>query len=413
MLRCALLLALEATPIVAGPPDTSLRTIPVAYYGANWNRSQVNLEMLSKQRIVVLMQEDGGCWLKCCPDVVTHGIGACQDHTTIDRPYNASLNLGCNPTCDQHGKQTAVFHKVKDVAKTAGREAPHCMLYMNAVYDWPFDAAHAAGAEATDVLDVNGKPHAEVSDPGIYPSYLLDYGREVGRKAFADSVTRYVVKGAADGVFLDNFAEVPMRCDRRSGACTASRNQWASKANVPSNVTAEQVEAYTVGKNKSLSAAGSIIKSTNGAFAAFTYGNSPNAHGANMAWINMHPAQGGNASVLIDFVKETLQNGYHYLGINWHRFRFPTTLDTTDPDMVKSVCSEYQIATFLLAWEVGCFLICNGWSDDFDRPVGAPVGPAAITKGVMARSFSSGLKVEWVLGTQNTTISWGSQHMLV
>lgn len=412
--RCAFALALGVVPTAGAPPDTSLRTIPVAYYGANWNRSQANIEMLSKQRIVVLMQEDGDCWLKCCPDLVTHGIGACQNHTTIDTPSNASRNPGCNPACDQHGKQAAVFQEVKGVAKTAGHEAPHCMLYMNAVYDWPFDAAHAGGAEEVDVVDVHGKPHVEVCDPGIYPSYLLDYGREAGRKAFTNAVERYVANDAADGVFLDNFAEIPMRCDGTSGLCTAVRNRWASKANNPSIVTAEQVEAYTVGKNKSLTAAGSIIKkSTNGAFAAFTYGNKPNAHGANTAAINMHPSQGGNASVLIDFVKETLLNGYTYFLIQYHRFRFPTTADTSDPEMVKSECSDYQVATFLLAWEEGCFLVCNGWSDDFERPVGEPLGPAVVKNGIMARSFSAGVKVEWVLGTTNTTIHWASQYSLV
>merc|ERR1719305_865343 len=128
------------------------------------------------------------------------------------------------------------------------------MLYMNAVYDWPFDAAHAPGAEAVDVLDVNGVPHTEVCDPGIYPSYLLDYGRPAGREAFLGAVRKYVVHGGADGVFLDNFAEVPMSCNKTSGVCEAQRNHWIG-ANTPSIVTAEQVDAYTKGKNESLTAA--------------------------------------------------------------------------------------------------------------------------------------------------------------
>ena len=54
----ALFLALAA----ARAPDTSLETTPVAYYGANWNRSQVNIDVLAKMQMVVLMQEDGHCW---------------------------------------------------------------------------------------------------------------------------------------------------------------------------------------------------------------------------------------------------------------------------------------------------------------------------------------------------------------
>ena len=40
----------------ASPPDTSLETLPVAYYGANWNRSQYNIDLLAKMQMVVLMQ---------------------------------------------------------------------------------------------------------------------------------------------------------------------------------------------------------------------------------------------------------------------------------------------------------------------------------------------------------------------
>merc|ERR1719343_694560 len=120
---------------------------------------------------------------------------------------------------------------------------------MNGVYDWPFDAANAAGA---DVIGVDGEPHAEVCDPGIYPSYLLDFGREEGRKAFMAEITNNVVKGAADGVFLDNFAEVPMTC--KDGTCTAIRNHWASAANKPTIVTQTQVDAYTTGKSNTLTA---------------------------------------------------------------------------------------------------------------------------------------------------------------
>ena len=36
----------------AKAPDTSLDTTPVAYYGANWNRSQVNIDQLAKMQMV-------------------------------------------------------------------------------------------------------------------------------------------------------------------------------------------------------------------------------------------------------------------------------------------------------------------------------------------------------------------------
>lgn len=38
--------------VAAKAPDMSLDTTPVAYYGANWNRSQVNIDQLAKMQMV-------------------------------------------------------------------------------------------------------------------------------------------------------------------------------------------------------------------------------------------------------------------------------------------------------------------------------------------------------------------------
>lgn len=56
-----------------------------------------------------------------------------------------------------------------------GCRPPHCMLFANTIYDWPFDLAHAGG-DAVDVLDIHGMPHMESCDPGIFPSFFYDYG---------------------------------------------------------------------------------------------------------------------------------------------------------------------------------------------------------------------------------------------
>ena len=62
---------------------------------------------------------------------------------------------------------------MKAAARAAGRPPPHAMLYMNAVYDWPFDKTHGKGAEEIDVLDIHGVPHAEQCDPGLSLSRSL------------------------------------------------------------------------------------------------------------------------------------------------------------------------------------------------------------------------------------------------
>ena len=137
---------------------------------------------------------DGHCWELCCPSKNWDPIGRCQNQRTV--ALNATLNKGCDPSCDQHGKQDINFQRIKATARSAGRPEPHAMLYMNSVYDWPFDAAHAKHA---DVLDINGHPHAEQCDPGIYPSFFLDHGRQAGQEAFQAIFQKYIVDGAADG----------------------------------------------------------------------------------------------------------------------------------------------------------------------------------------------------------------------
>jgi hypothetical protein len=64
-----LLQAMAAAAAFTGGPDANLDTLPVSYYGAAFVRTAANIEMLTKMRVVVLMQQDGDCWLKCCPSV--------------------------------------------------------------------------------------------------------------------------------------------------------------------------------------------------------------------------------------------------------------------------------------------------------------------------------------------------------
>ena len=140
----ALFLALAA----ARAPDTSLETTPVAYYGANWNRSQVNIDVLAKMQMVVLMQEDGHCWATCCPNRFK-GQGQCG---WAPGDPDATTYKGCDASCEEHGSQEDVFKRIAASAKAQGLPGPHNVLYMNSVYLWPFDAASALGAAAMVTL---------------------------------------------------------------------------------------------------------------------------------------------------------------------------------------------------------------------------------------------------------------------
>ena len=121
----------------AEPPNISVATVPVAYYGSSYiTKSPAVYEMLSKQRVVILMQQDGDkpaghCWLECCPERNWDPIGRCQGGGGTSRsvPLNASLNPGCNPSCDQHGKQVREFGIIKQTARAAGAVGYYSLQY--------------------------------------------------------------------------------------------------------------------------------------------------------------------------------------------------------------------------------------------------------------------------------------------
>ena len=149
-----LLLSLLPGPCAVLPLDTTLRTLPVGFYGSFWGvRPPELIEKMSKMTLLILMQNDGTCWRKCCPNAGVNGSACAPLH-------DASVLPGCDPSCDQHGGQMATFAAVKAQAARGGRRPPHCMMYLNAVYLWPFDRADSLG-EGVRLLDTKGQPHME------------------------------------------------------------------------------------------------------------------------------------------------------------------------------------------------------------------------------------------------------------
>ena len=43
-----------------------------------------------------------------------------------------------------------------------------------------------------------------------------------------------------------------------------------------------------------------------------------------------------------------------------------------------SICSGFEVAKFLLGFEPGCFLICQGWADDFEKDLGDVSNPQLV-----------------------------------
>ena len=93
---------------------------------------------------------------------------------------------------------------------------------------------------------------------------------------------------------------------------------------------------------------------------------------------------------------------------NTSRYVYVQTHDLMDGDCtsVQSLCSQQQLAMFLLAVEKGAILGCDGWDEQFSKPLGDPLGPAEKTGNMLERHFKSGTYVTWDLSNNQSKIVW-------
>ena len=421
--------------VAAEPPDKTLDTIPVLYYGANWNRSEVNIDVLARMQVVVLMQEDGDCWAMCCPKRFENA-GQCGWQAN-DAP--ATSIPGCNASCAQHGAQEQTFARIKASAKQQGLRPPHFVLYMNGVYLWPFDAASALGDQAR-VLDIQGEPHAESCDPGIFPSWFFDFSRAAGAQAWLNLVKTHVVSGVADGVYVDCDGTVPFHCPSPSGGaddvCIARRN--GREKSVHENVTRAQVEAYVAGKNATQLEAYRLVSASGGAWynkgappgrnasecvtwdPAKHAGRTPGDCAGNMIWIDKVGELPPPPQLAKD-IEANMAAGYEYVvvgGANAYSNPKKETpqkgQDLADGRSLRT-CPDSAVAAFLLAVQPGAYLLCNGWDARFGRALGLPRGAAAYDaeNKVWTRSFAGGAVASWNETAATGHVRWpGGDEMV-
>ena len=420
LLFAAAVAAATATATPVNPPDTSLSTIPVAYYGANWNRTQTNIDGLAKFQMVTLMQEDGHCWATCCPHASDPG------HSSQCGPlHNASAIPGCDASCAQHAAQSDIFAAVKSSAKSQSRRAPHCVLYMNSVYLWPFDAANTLGS-AVQLLDVHGAPHMESCDPGIFPSYFWDFGRKRAQQAWLDIIRTNILgkSGSADGLYNDCDTQNPIICstsDPNNNTCTARRNGKAESLN--EEVTRAQRDAYQAGKNATMLLASKMVDSAGGTFynknSAAGGKKPPNFGGGNLQYLKIghHEGSAWDASGFFADVAKIREN-YDYIVVgSANGFSSPKTetlpqnQDLTSGRSLKTCPTNTVVAQFLLGVEPGMYLGCNAWDKRFDRELGAPKGKAILNNATQTwhRSFASGVRVTWDVKADTGAVIWPTQ----
>ena len=264
-LRLALLLLVAscAAPSQAvDPPDTSLAVFPAAAYGARWgHRSAAAIENMSRLAMVVLMQEDGDCWTRCCKNITGTVVRDASGLVVSGQcgPIHDATSLpGCSAACDQHGTQLEVFRRMKVAAKAAGRRPPHCVLYMNADYLWPYDQASAQG-DAIRIVDVHGETHMETCDPGLFPSYLFDYSKQAAQRAWLGIVAR-ALNSSADGVYADCYINSRIKCvPPGSTNCVTGGNGTSTHHPMANNfVTESTAKGWMPGKEATMNAAAGL-----------------------------------------------------------------------------------------------------------------------------------------------------------
>ena len=183
-----------AAPLVATAPNTSLATIPVAYFGGHHSnctsptgcRSETNLQMLAKMRMVMVEKWEGHCY------------DGCMD--------NASKNMPCYPSCNVEGDMIDTLSRAKALAHADGRTLTG-VFYLNTLLAFPFYQLSGRFADADALLmDMyTGKPVELTNDEDMKHVWVYDWGSEKGRKLFLDWIAAAIKSGHVDGLFADKW----------------------------------------------------------------------------------------------------------------------------------------------------------------------------------------------------------------
>ena len=352
------------------PPDTSLDTLPVGYFGGVncKERSQENIEMLAKMRIIVIEKWEGPCWYECYANL------------TMSPP------IPCQPSCGAENYQMNTIKRAKAVNPKLS-----AVFYLNTLYDFPFLELHGKFQKANaDVVDVNGNLVAFKNDNGMPNINVFDFSQEVGRDLWTGFVKDLADTGMVDGLFDDkrNILATWNKTGSFWQLCEwgTGKDTWNISCGIISSETALQ---YNSGKPKVLDALHNTF-APNGLIFQDTIGN-----------MGMKLGDIKSPLSFAKQVKSTLGTfRYCYIMTGDHK-----NGDCTD---TKPSCSSDEIVMFLLAVEKGAILGCNGWDEDFGKPLGDPLGPATQKNNTVERHFKMGTYVTWDLAKKKGKVVWAS-----
>jgi hypothetical protein len=195
-------------------PNTSLATVPTAYFGGAFaRRGEANIEMLSKQRIIMVEKWEGHCWQDCLAD---QGGPACQ------------------ASCGVENDILDTFERVKKI-----NPAVATVLYWNTLLAFPFYTAVGKFKDANALtIDSNtGKMISIRNDNGMEDIGVYGFDTDAGVQLYIDTVTNLTSTGVVDGFFGDKWQSAAKPNSTKPG-----ENEWKICNHECGGVSAATVE---------------------------------------------------------------------------------------------------------------------------------------------------------------------------
>ena len=352
-------------------PNTSLATLPVAYFGgvSGHPRAQASYDMLAKMRIVVIEKWEGPCWDECLA--------------------NISKGLQCQPSCHGEMYMMDTLQRVKKANPSVATG-----YYQNTLYMWRYQSLYADFSAHDECLRaLNGSIGGLENDNGMQnvPVFSHDKPDDVAR--YGMWLKNLTATGFIDGTYLDKgtvfsnlnkSTNVHQVCEDPTGS---GKHDWIH-ACIP--VSPEVAKAYDAGKQAVLNISAEVFQD-----------------GFTMGFGTMPMMRFSKEKSITDFQKDIRR----HLEDRSVKYVYVASRDDhrqTDGNDTSSQCSTKDIAMFLLVVEERMFIGCNGWSHDFAKPLGNPLGNATQSGHVWSRKFNSGTSVTLNESSGRAEIHWAS-----
>ena len=266
--------------------------------------------------------------------------------------------------------------------------------YQNTLYMWRYQSLYADFSAHDECLRaLNGSIAGLENDNGMQnvPVFSHDKPDDVAR--YGMWLKNLTATGFIDGTFLDKgnvfsnlnkSTNVHQVCEDPTGS---GKHDWIH-ACIP--VSAEVAKAYDTGKQAVLNISADVFQD-----------------GFTMGYGSMPIIRITNEKSVASFQKHI-----HYkLADESVKYVYVIDRDDyrkNDGNDTSSQCSNEEVAMFLLVVEERVFFGCNGWSDDFAKPLGNPLGNATKSGHVWSRKFISGTSVTLDESTGKAEIHWAS-----